>query len=83
MPYKGAVATPPEIRTFPVATPARAVSVVEPEAKIMSPTAYDAIPVPPRATASVPEVICEVSIAIAVFVTALTLPYASVVITGT
>ena len=35
------------------------------------------------ASANVPEVIAAVSIAIAVFVTALTRPYVSVVITGT
>ena len=40
-------------------------------------------PVPPLATANVPEVTASAESAIAVFVTAVTLPYASVVITGT
>ena len=43
----------------------------------------DVTPVPPLATANVPDVIAAVSIAIAVLVTAVTRPFASVVITGT
>lgn len=36
-PYRGAVPTPPDIKAFPVATPANLVSVVAPEAKTISP----------------------------------------------
>ena len=61
---------------------ARVARASVPEPTNIEPFVNVAAPVPPRTTPNVPEVICEVSIAIAVFVTALTLPYASVVITG-
>jgi hypothetical protein len=48
----------------------------KPEAPATSkaPVVYDVEPVPPRLNPNVPEVICEVSIAIAVLVTADTRP---------
>ena len=46
------------------------------------PLINDVLPVPPLATPNVPDVIADASTAIAVFVTADTRPYASVVITG-
>ena len=52
-PHDGAVPIPPDISAFPVATPASLASVVEPEAKIISPTAYEVKPVPPLFTAIV------------------------------